>query len=209
MTVHKLGIFREQNAPIEHRGLLGRDILRDLDRFGGLARRSQLVSLGATTTSIRRAIVAGRVAVPRRGWISSASAPTPAVRALELGGILGGYSALQTYGVWSDGNGLVVATRPNASRLLPMSVGERRVWAITRFPNRGDRQWRVSLLDALLQNAGMVDRPSLVASIDSALHERPLSPAGLDLLIDALPRHLRGVRRQLDSQSMSGTESKL
>ena len=165
--------------------------------------------MGASTRSIAQAIAAGKVAVPRRGWLSSPLAPGDAIRALELGGILGGHSALQSYGVWSDGEDLVVATQPSASRLPPVAGGERRIWAITRFPNMGDRQWRVSLIDALVQHARTVDRPSLVASIDSALHQRMLSAAGLGLLLETLPEHLRGIRRALDSRSMSGTESKL
>jgi hypothetical protein len=188
---------------------MARDISRDLSRFGGIARRSQLISMGASTRSIGQAIAAREFTVPRRGWLSSRNAPPDAVRALELGGILGAHSALQSYGVWSDGADLVVATAPNASRLPPLEDDERRMWAITRFPNDGDRQWRASLADALLQHANVVDRPSLVASIDSALHQRLLGSTALSALLDALPERLRGIRRQLDSRSMSGTESKL
>lgn len=147
--------------------------------------------------------------IPRRGWISSHSAPAKAVRALELGGVLGGSSALESYGIWADGDDLVVATAPNASRLLPLAPGERRIWAITRFPSHGQRQWRASVIDALLHHAHAVDRPSLIASIDSALHQRLLSANDLAHLLAALPSHLRGIRKQLDSRSMSGTESKL
>lgn len=188
---------------------VARDILRDLSRFGGIARRSQLISMGASTRSIGLAIAACELAVPRRGWLNSREASPDAIRALELGGRLGGHSALQSYGVWSDGADLIVATAPNASRLPPLRTGERRIWSVTRFPNDGDRQWRVSVADALVQHASLVDRPSLVASIDSALNKRLLSSIDLRVLVDALPKQLRGLRRQLDSRSMSGTESKL
>jgi hypothetical protein len=186
-----------------------RDIIRDLNRFGGIARRSQLAAIGASARSIGQSIASNGLVVPRRGWISSPTAPAEARRAVELGGILGGSSALRSHGLWADRDELIVATAPSASRLPPVGEGERRIWVKARFPDGSDRQWRMSVIDALLQHASVVDRPSLIASIDSALHHRRLSSAGLGLLIDALPERLRGIRRQLDSRSMSGTESKL
>jgi very-short-patch-repair endonuclease len=186
-----------------------RDILRDMTRFGGIARRSQLVALGASASSIQSLIRERRLSVPRRGWVNSSDAPAQAMRAIELGGIVGGRSALQIHGIWADGEGLVVATPQTASRLPPLAYGETRLWVRSRFPDGTDRLWRASVLDALLQHASMVDRQSLIASVDSALHHRRLSNAGLGQLIAALPEHLRGIRPQLDSRSMSGTESKL
>ena len=55
----------------------------------------------------------------------------------------------------------------------------------------------------------MVDRASLIASVDSALNQRLLSHAELVILADALPERLSGVVRQVDARAMSGTESKL
>ena len=67
----------------------------------------------------------------------------------------------------------------------------------------------MSVIDALLQHASVVDRPSLIASADSAIHKRQISALEFRLLVDALPEHLRGIGRQVDGRSMSGTESKL
>ena len=104
---------------------------------------------------------------------------------------------------------LVVATSPTASRLPQARPGERRVWIRQRFPDGSARRWRVSALDALLQHASIVDRPTLIASVDSALYHHRLSASGLALLIDALPERLRGIQRDVDGRSMSGTEWKL
>jgi hypothetical protein len=66
-----------------------------------------------------------------------------------------------------------------------------------------------NILSDLNRFDGIARRSQLIASIDSALHHGKLNTAGPDLLSAALPEHVRGIRRQLDSRSMSGTESKL
>ncbi|HEX4057685.1 MAG TPA: hypothetical protein VHX87_05145 [Galbitalea sp.] len=185
------------------------DLLRDLRRFEGLALRRQLLDLGHSPGAIARSISRGLARSPRRGWLCTPDAPIAAVRAVELGGKLGGASALETYGIWVDAGPVLIATPPSASRLPAVAVDERRIWVAERFPDRHGPQWRVSPRDALLQHAGAADRASLVASLDSALHSRKLTGPELTSLVSALPRSLRGIREQLDSRAMSGTESKL
>ena len=131
------------------------------------------------------------------------------LRAVELGGKLGGSSALASYGIWVDGDELIVVSSPTASRLPPTAPGEVRLWAKERFPEPSGVEWRVSVRDALLHLATAVDVPSLVASIDSALYTHRLQPSELASLIEALPRQLRYVRGLLDARAMSGTETKL
>jgi hypothetical protein len=186
-----------------------RDIERDLVRFDGIAPRLHLLRLGVSPRAITFAIKIGTIRIPRRGWVCAPYAPAEAVRAVELGGLLGGASALRSYGIWTDGNDLIVAARPTASRLPSTRPGERRVWMDDRFPDGSARPWRVSVRDALLQHATMVDRPSLIASIDSALNTRRLTTSELTSLIAALPKRLRGIKRDVDGRAMSGTESKL
>ena len=180
-----------------------------MQRFGGLARRTQLVELGHSPRGLSRAISAEKLVVPRRGWLCSPEADANAVRAISLGGKLGGSSALRSYGVWADGTDLVVSTPSTAGRVPATAAGERRVWMDERFPHRADRQWRVSILDALLQHATRFDRPSLIASVDSAMNIGILSPHQLRQLVAALPRRLRRIRREVDGRAMSGTETKL
>jgi hypothetical protein len=188
---------------------VGRNIEADVNRFGGLARRSRLRELGASARSVSTAIDLGVLQVPRRGWVCTARAPAEAVRAVELGGILGGASALRSYGIWVDGTDLIVATAPSASRLPPLRMNERRTWLSERFAGSPARPWRVSVGDALLQHAKVVDRPSLIASVDSALYTHRLTTSEFGRVLAALPQHLRAIRRQVDGRSMSGTESKL
>jgi hypothetical protein len=191
-----------------HPSDMKRDLEADVNRFGGLARTSQLKALGTSARAISEAVKRGQFQVPRRGWVAGSSAPANAVRAVELGGVLGGWSALHSYGVWADGDGLVISTTPTASRLPALSARDRRVWLRPGFPVSGVA-WRVSVRDALLQHACMVLRPSLIASIDSALNSRRMTPAEYERFVDALPERLRSIRKQVDARSMSGTESKL
>ena len=188
-----------------------RHLLRDLEPAHGLARRQRLLELGHSNYSISRAIRAGFLSVPRRGWIAAGSAPPLAVRAIELGGRLGAGSALASYGIWvDDETELHVACAATASRLAAVRIGERRMWVDDMFPYRRSAcDWRVSVLDALLQLAAVGSRDSLIASIDSALQTGQLTVRDLDSLLLALPGRLRAIAREIDGSSMSGTETHL
>jgi hypothetical protein len=132
------------------------------------------------------------------------------MRAVALGGRLGGASALESFGVWAGHRpGLVVAVLPGASRLPPLSPGESRLWAADRFPTESDRVFRVSLRDAIIQHARVAIRAELIATVDSALHHGLLGEFELAELLAALPERVRPSRRELDAASMAGTESLL
>lgn len=178
-----------------------------LARFHGLATRAQLRQSGCTDHEIRAFIESGAVRVVRRSWLASENAPREAVRAVELGGILGGESALRSLGVWvSHDTGLCVAAPRTASRLPELRQGEYRVHPRTfAWPN-GVR-WRMGVVDALVVLASRVTHEHLIASIDSALHIGVLSARQLDALFTRLPGRLRFVRALVDRRSESGIES--
>ncbi len=67
--------------------------------------------------------------------------------------------------------------------------------------------FRVSLRDAILQHARVVDRAEIIATLDSALHHGLLALFELAELLAALPERVRPSLGELDSSSMSGTES--
>lgn len=185
-----------------------RSLEADLLRCGNLARSAFLRSLGHSTRSIARARRTGATFSPRRGWIATARAAPAALRAVTLGGRLGGASALESFGVWAGHSpGLVVAVVPGASRLPPLLPGESRLWASDRFPANGDRMFRVSLQDAILQHARVSNRAEIVATLDSALHHGLLGHFELAELLAALPERVRPNARELDASSMAGTES--
>jgi very-short-patch-repair endonuclease len=137
-------------------------------------------------------------------------APPRAVRAVQLGGVLGGGSALASRKIWVDVEPeLVVSCRPGASNLVPLKQGERRLWIPQIAGEIAPCEWRASVVDSLVQLAHYASRESLVASVDSALQLNALSRGGLARLLAALPGRLRTIRGQIDGSSMSGTETRM
>ena len=178
-----------------------------LARFRGLATRTQVKQYGCTDHEIRAFIESGAARIVRRSWIATGEAPSDAVRAVELGGILGGESALRSLGVWvSHDTGLCVASPRTASRLPKLRQDEYRVHPSTFVWPEGIR-WRMGVVDALVVLAARVTPVHLIASIDSALHLGVLSARELDVLCARLPGRLRFVRALVDHRSESGIES--
>ncbi|MET0990435.1 MAG: type IV toxin-antitoxin system AbiEi family antitoxin domain-containing protein [Glaciihabitans sp.] len=189
---------------------MARNLELDLAAAGGLVRRRTLLELGHSARALKRLVASGRLRVPRRGWLAAATAPAVAVRAIELGGVLGGASALVSYGIWVDDEGpLVVSCAPTASRLPPLGDGERRVWLGTVHPRTAAKAWRVPVVDALLQLAMHAERDSLIASVDSALNKKLLSASEFRRFIQLLPQRLRSIEREVDGKAMSGTETRM
>lgn len=180
----------------------------DLSAAGGLATTARLRTAGHRETAISAAVRRGAAHRPRRGWLAGHDAPQDAVRAVARGGRLGAGSALSSHGLWvDDDDGIIIVCAPTASRLPPLQVGEVRIWVTDQFPTRSRIEWRVSVMDALLQFGRAHPRESVVASIDSALHHGMIGADNVARLCDRMPRRLRGIHRDVDGRAMSGTES--
>ena len=187
-----------------------RDLTLDLVRFGMLARRSDLLALGHPRSRVGAAVQSGALHVPRRGWIAGDGADPRALRAVQLGGKLGGASALAHRGVWVDDDpALVVATAPTASRLPPLRGGEARVWLPERFAETTDARWCASVRDAILQYTLVAGRDQLIATLDSGLVQRLLTWQEVDQLLPLVREAARPGIRELDGLAMSGTESRM
>lgn len=183
-----------------------RDLSLDLRASGGATTRQALRALGHTHPAIRAAVEAGRLVAIGRSWVLLPGTDPAIAEALCAGGVLGGASALRTYGVWVTlpPPRTQVATRPHAGRSASSTV--ERLWV----PFTTDAlPWRVSLLDALAQHASDVEREHAVASIDSALHQGLLGAGELEALFRMLPRRCASWRRLLDPSAESGLESLL
>nr|WP_235496730.1 hypothetical protein [Leifsonia sp. Root4] len=213
-------IHRFRPAPVaasrpRQAGLMARALADDMQQLGGLARRRQLQQLGHSARSIRAEIESRALRVVARSWVATAAARADAVRAVELRGTLGGASALASYGVWVPHEvPLCVATPHSASRLPPMRDTE---WRL-RIPGAGPAktlgprspQWRVSLVDALLQHARCcLSDDQIVASFDSALHSGAVSRQWLLTIGPGMPRRVRRLVRHVDARAESGLESLL
>jgi very-short-patch-repair endonuclease len=193
--------------PRHHRRM--RDLLFDLRRCGGLARSTQLREWGHTPQRIRAAVDAGHVHRIGRAWLALPDADPEARSAVAARGVLGGESALRSYKIWvSEPTGICVVSPPSASRLPSLDPGVYRLRReVTPVPTR---PWRVSVADALAQHLPRIaGRDHIVATLDSALNRRLLTPEGLELVMQRMPRRIRRLHRHVDARAESGLETLL
>ncbi|WP_413319035.1 hypothetical protein AA0Z99_02180 [Agrococcus sp. 1P02AA] len=182
-----------------------RDLCTDVHAAGGATTRGALRRLGHPYGAIRAAVQRGDLLAIGKRWVLLPAADPSIGAALALGGVLGGATALRSFGVWvTHPAPLQIATRPHAG--LGPAVGGQRIWGTFALD---DRPWRVSLLDALTQHCSRVPREDAIASIDSALHQGLIGPCELETLFQALPGRCRSWRRAVDGSAESGLESLL
>jgi very-short-patch-repair endonuclease len=180
----------------------------DMARFGNLAQRPQLYSLGYSKRDLQLATNDGTLQAILRHWVVHPGAEVEAVRAVALGGQLGGASALASHGVWlSRRSGLWVATLKGSSHHAPVRLGEKRLWGRPHFAPPDDKRWRMSVPDSLLQFALTGSSTDVIASMDSALRQSLIRPDQLDAVFDLLPRRLRRLRARVNGKADSGLET--
>ncbi|WP_425844631.1 hypothetical protein [Agrococcus sp. TSP3-2-1] len=182
-----------------------RSISADVLAAQGATTRAALLALGHPYRAIRAEVASGALQAIGRSWVIIPDANPAIGAALRSGGVLGGASALRSYGVWvTELPPVQIATRPHSSpRRVPEGERIRGDFTVDEKP------WRVSLVDALAQHARRVERDDAIASIDSALHQGLLDEEGLDRLFGLLPLRCRPWRRELDASAESGLESLL
>lgn len=165
--------------------------------------------MGHPPRRIVQAVDAGRCVRAGRSWVALPDANPEALRAVAARGILGGESALRSYGIWvSHHTGVCIATRRTSSRLPDPGPGAYRVWR-SDSPSLSTA-WRVSIIDALAQHLPRLDDPKhAAATLDSALNRRLLTPVQLDALMQRMPRRIRRLRHRLDASAESGLETLL
>lgn len=160
---------------------------------------------------------------PRIGWYTDPALPSEAVRAIRVGGVLGGTSAAASYGLPVPEGAeaeLHVSVADNASHLRH---SRDRTWQIAAGGEPGvrlhwhprlhaARGYRVAVVDALLQLALCVPFDWLVAAMDKALHVPRdgvalIDPASWALLRPALPERLRRAWDLADGRAESAIET--
>ena len=182
-----------------------RDITVDVLAAGGAVTRKALRARGHTSRQIRAAVDRGEVQAVGRSWVMPLDGDPQIKAALAAGGVLGGATALRTYGVWvTEPPRLQIATQPTRG-VTAASAGDR-IWESFEADAKA---WRVSIVDALAQHARRVERDHAIASIDSAWHHGLIDERGLDRLFRKLPQRCGRWRRLLDPRADSGLESLL
>lgn len=158
------------------------DLTTDMRAAGGAATRTRLRALGHPDAAILAAVARGEAVAIGRRWVLLPDANPSIGLALALGGVLGGASALRSFGVR-----VTCATPLQVVRRPPARIGE----AGGDGRGRGDveldaQPWRVALVDALAQYAAQVPRADAIASIGSALRRGLLGERELDRLLALL-----------------------
>lgn len=180
-----------------------RDLRTDLLTAGGAATRTSLRELGHTSRRIRAAVESDELQRIGRSWVALPDTDRAIVDALKAGGVLGGATALATYGVWvTHPPRLQIATRPTTG-VTALTTADR-IWEPFEVDTMA---WRVGVLDALVQHAKRVPRDDAIASIDSAWHTELIDEAGVEELLRRLPARFRAWRRLIDRRADSGLES--
>ncbi len=195
------------------------DIPAEILRLGGAAKAIELLSAGATRSSIRRALRAGLTSRPRKGWYVLPTTP-PAVRgAIRVGGRATCVTALRGLNVWvTDIHQLVhVAVHRSTSQLRSVAdAGVRQ----TRFPD-AVVHWRDTAkpreivgsrllepaLTALVDARDCLSPEDLFASAESVRRLGLASSEEWSRMLKRMPRAVRRVLATAGNKSDSGLES--
>ncbi|MFT4233754.1 MAG: DUF559 domain-containing protein [Microbacterium sp.] len=171
------------------------DVHEALYRHGGYARVRTLVHDGVAPREIEKAVAAGHLLPPRRGWVIAREAD-PAVRAaLEIGAVISCVSRAARLGLWEPRDaGWHVALAPNA-RLLRESDAHVH-WAKPLVPRHPDSA-EDSIENALVLVAKCQPYEQALAVWESALRlelfnkprmqRLPLPPAAREICEDMMP----------------------
>ncbi|MFT4122896.1 MAG: type IV toxin-antitoxin system AbiEi family antitoxin domain-containing protein [Microbacteriaceae bacterium] len=168
-------------------------------RHGPFLRRRDLLALGHSDRGIRAALAAGLIFRVRHGWYALPGTPDDAVRAIRLGGRLAGASALLSYGcIVPRPERTEIVVPCNACRLRRPDDRRARLRAADRCrirwvdDYRGDeREWRVSVEEAIAQVLRGEPRSVAIACCDAAIRKGLIGWNELDRLFAEGPARAR------------------
>ena len=185
-----------------------------------IAETAALKAAGASWQALRSAVDNGYLIRVRRGHYALPDTDLHVLEAVRVGGKLTCVSAAANLGVFAfDSRFAHVQVDPTGSRLrAPHNRFERLThqnrdgielhWGALLNP-ADCSEYRVGLIDALVQVLRCQEPKFALASVDSALHQGLLSPTALAEVFAVVPRELQYLRRLLDPRSDAGQESVL
>ena len=166
------------------------DVRAAVVSLGGCAHTSSLLALGVSESALTRAVRAGDVLRPRRGWYVSGALSDPVTRAVRAGGRLTGISAIQQWGGWVLGpRPLHVSVPENSARLRP-TPGVILHWDARDVGERGTTS-SVGMIDALARVVLDDAHESAVAALDWALFSGNIEEADLPRIAALVPHARR------------------
>jgi very-short-patch-repair endonuclease len=178
-----------------------------IDEAGGVLRTRDLRRRGARDRDMTRAVRAGEVRRPRRGWYSTFSPKDPRFVAVQVGGRLTGAAALKQMGawMWQRNPPVTVSVSRDASRLRRHRRA-RVVYDRDNIVARGN-YWSVDPRDALARAIVEASFEEAAALWDWAQTIGQFDEADLLEVYGLLPRDARGIVSWSDARSQSFVES--
>ena len=183
-----------------------------------IASRAQLLAVGATGRGLTAAVRGGHLVRARRDHYCLPGTEAAIIQAVRVGGVIGCVSALAARGVFVLDASFTHAhldreasrCRSPRDRRVPLNSRERDGvelhWSPLLEPAS---DWSVGIADALAQAARCQHPWHAVASIDSALFLKFITPADLDRIFSILPARLQSLRDCVDGRAEAGQESVL
>ncbi|MDT0157756.1 type IV toxin-antitoxin system AbiEi family antitoxin domain-containing protein [Microbacterium sp. ARD32] len=182
-----------------------RERLSDLTRIRILT-RDDLHEAGLTTHYITAGVREGRLVRLRRGVYVAEDVPAHIADAVRAGGRLACLTLLQLIGVFVlEQPGLHVQMPPHLSRSRHRRPDSAKLhWEECR----GDEtRHAVSIRDAVRQSIRCQQPRAAIATLDSILHHRLLTPAQLAAIFRTLPARFQALLSLVDGSAESGPES--
>ena len=186
-------------------------------KFGPVATRAQLRTLGVSGPALTAAVRAGILVRLRRAHYAPPGVAVDCATAIGLGGRLGALSAARSYGWWDGGDQRIHVSWPADGHVAkpgrvqfdaPRDASLVHHWRIPRVPDAGVRSsWRESPQQTLAQDLLSTDRLTAIACADSALRVGTLSFFEVMAVFAAMPRRIRRWSRYVDGVPDSGLES--
>jgi very-short-patch-repair endonuclease len=186
-----------------------------IKQAGGIAPRSALISAGFTPRALASAVLSSRIVRARRAWYAVPDADPDRVTAVMLGGRLGAFSALESYGIWrGPDRDLHVSWAPHGtvassgrrSTGFPLGGGIVSYWRHDGFAD-GPDPWRESVQQSLAQIAACASDLEVLCACDSAVDKGLLSAFELHEIFALGPARGRGLASEVDGSADSGLET--
>jgi very-short-patch-repair endonuclease len=202
------------------------DVGAEIAARGGLIRTRELLALGFTQATLRRAVYAGALFRVRKGWYSSPGLSPVLKQSSRVGGRLTCVSAAIARGLWvpPSARELHVAVRGNACQLRDPADSGRRLFTsdsrggsvlqsagpevVVHWSDRAAGGRLLTPLGEMFEHLCACASPDFVFVVaESALNLGELSAGQWGAILETVPLSHRRLLRHAGSQSQSGTES--
>jgi very-short-patch-repair endonuclease len=177
-------------------------------RRGGIAHLSTLTADGVNPNELRRLVVAGLLIRPRRSWYALPDADRLLVRAVALGGVVTGLSALSRAGVWCVDDGRLHLAVPKNIGHGP-AAGAGVCVHYSQPCAHTDGPPIATLVEALIDQFGCQDGENIVVTLDSALNKGLIRTWELSEIRARVPRKYWPLMDCVDGKCESGLETKV